>query len=111
MGGRTRGDPVSSSRPSSRPDPPTGATCRSERLGQLRGTVNEIEATVVVSARDARATIGAFVVDDSIALATDGWETIRERLGTFPGSAASVQASGGTDTNDSEPDAAQEKKR
>lgn len=80
-------------------------------VGQLRGTVNEIEATVVVSARDARATIGAFVVDDSIALATDGWEAIRERLGTFPGSAASVQASGGTDTSNSEPDAAQEKKQ
>jgi len=89
-----------------------------QALGQLRGTVNQLEATLVVGARDAWATAGAVVVEGSSELAsgfarqsTDTLQSIRQRLGTFHGSAASGQTSGGTETNDTDPDAAQEKRR
>ncbi len=91
---------------------------RRRALGQLRGTVNDLEAILVVSARGTWARTGAAVVEDSTALAsglarqtTNSWETIRRRFGTFPGSAASGQKSGGTGPSDREPDAAQEKKQ
>ena len=84
-------------------------------LGQLRGAVNDLEATLVGGARGAWARTGASVVEESIAMAsgfarqsTDTWETIRQRFGTFPGFAASGQKSG---ARDREPDAAQERKR
>lgn len=90
----------------------------SRALGQLRGTVNDLEATLVSGARGAWATTAADVVEDSIAVSSalarrsrNAWEAIRRRLGTFPDSGASGQMSGGTEADDREPDAAQERKR
>jgi len=89
-----------------------------QALGQLRGTVNDVEATLVGGARDAWATTGAVVVGDSVAMAsglaegsTDTWDKIRQRFGTFTGSVASGQKRGEAGTSDREPDAAQEKRR
>lgn len=91
------------------PGSPLAALPR-QAFGELRGAMNQLEATLVVNARDAWATTSAVVVEESTELAsgwaresTDTLQSIRQRLGTFPGSAASGQTSGGTD-------AAQEKR-
>ena len=71
----------------------------SRAVAQLRGTVNEVEASVVVRARDAWGSTADLAQES-----TDALDAIRRRVGTFLGSAASDQARDG-----SEP--AQEKRR
>ncbi|MGI0148174.1 MAG: hypothetical protein ACREDF_01395, partial [Thermoplasmata archaeon] len=85
-------------------------------LAQARGAVNEIEAAVVVGTRAAWATTESFVVENSVAVAsevsrrsTDTLESIRLRYGTFPGPAASSRKGGGTGTLDRKPEAPRRK--
>ncbi len=72
-------------------------------FAQLRGTVSEVEATVVVRARDAWGSTADLAHES-----TDAWDAIRRRLGTFVGSAASDQARGENGGTQADPTAAQE---
>lgn len=87
-------------------------------LAHVPGAVNEIEASVRFGTRAVWATTESFVVEHSVAVAselsrrrTDTLETIRLRYGTFPASGASGDASDGTETPDRKPEAAEENRR
>lgn len=87
-------------------------------IAHVRGVVKEMEAAVVVGTRAGWATTESFVVEHSVAVAsevsrrsTDTLESIRLRHGTFSAAGASGETGGGTGTLDRNPEAAQEGKR
>lgn len=87
-------------------------------MATLRGKANDLEAKLLGGAREAWATIGAVVVDDSAAAASavarrsaGRWETIRRRYGTISGVDASVRKGGGAGTIERQAETAREKPR
>ena len=76
-----------------------------QAVSQLRGTVNGVEATVVVRARDVWGSTA-----DLARESTDAWDSFRRRIGTFVVPGASEQARDGTDTQ-ADPGSAQETPR
>lgn len=81
-----------------------------EALSHLRGTLNGLEARVIIGARDVWAT-GAVAVEDSTALASSLARQVRKSLGTFPAPDASGQTRDGAEASASRSDTAQEDRR